>query len=704
MIRRPEASLWTSAEVYKLLHLVQDQHQDAAHILDSLPFAIAVAAADGMLLSANDPFVELFALRRDALPDSLPAVVGGAAMREALMEVGTGARPVRRLILPHPEQPQPLRVVVTLRRGKLGEVLAAFELLESAEVLEPGTGTEPESAVAPADAAVDESPATASPVEPPALPVNVVEPEVPVEIHWSPDQLVLSLDAEGQMIEALGPWAETLGWEPQDLAGQALPMLVSTNDRLRLVDRIGAFLRHDLLDQVSFQLRRNGHGLVPVTFTPVLRTRAGQAERLDLLVNVLPPPPLAPPDPMEAIARQAQGIGRELSGQLQVIYRHTDILLQRYSLVAGLRDELEQVHRAAGNASDFANRLLAAGGAAADLHPQPLPVASALHQAEPMLRALAGPGLQMEIKVEPGTGAAIADLPSLERALVNLTLFCRDSMPQGGTIRIQARDHDMPAQAQVSIEVMHDGEVLTQADREHLFEPFYTMASGRNFGMSLAEALGIVRQAKGDLWLASEAGTPARFLITLPRQVDVPREEPSAEIVTAEIEVPHVPAPIQSERAAMAEVMPVPPPLGTRVPERKGPKVVCLVEPATDVRGVIRTFLERGGFEVLEASEPGQAMHLAKTHHSNIDLVLTAVHLPGQSGYALADEMKQHRPDMDALFMTGYMDDVPRDADLAARLIQKPFTARTLILRVKHLLGELAGELAPPAAVEATGQ
>jgi FixJ family two-component response regulator len=74
-----------------------------------------------------------------------------------------------------------------------------------------------------------------------------------------------------------------------------------------------------------------------------------------------------------------------------------------------------------------------------------------------------------------------------------------------------------------------------------------------------------------------------------------------------------------------------------------------------------------------------------------INLLLTDVVMPGLGGKELARRVKETRPGLKILYMSGYADDVVAHSGIVAEgtvLIQKPFTKRTLLTRVRHSLDE----------------
>jgi CheY-like chemotaxis protein len=119
------------------------------------------------------------------------------------------------------------------------------------------------------------------------------------------------------------------------------------------------------------------------------------------------------------------------------------------------------------------------------------------------------------------------------------------------------------------------------------------------------------------------------------------------------------------------------------------PATILLVEDETAVRNVTREVLEMGGYRVLAADGPVAATHIARDESNAIDLLLTDVVMQGMNGPELARLVRELRPELVTLFMTGYADaEVLRLATLEGpqKHIQKPFTVHSLLARVAEAL------------------
>ena len=90
-------------------------------------------------------------------------------------------------------------------------------------------------------------------------------------------------------------------------------------------------------------------------------------------------------------------------------------------------------------------------------------------------------------------------------------------------------------------------------------------------------------------------------------------------------------------------------------------------------------------------SPAGQDAEALLAAHPDISLILSDGQMPGISGPALVARLRSIRPDLPALFVTGFAGDIDSAAEFAgAGVLRKPFTLRALDRAVR-------GAVPPPA-------
>jgi CheY-like chemotaxis protein len=190
-----------------------------------------------------------------------------------------------------------------------------------------------------------------------------------------------------------------------------------------------------------------------------------------------------------------------------------------------------------------------------------------------------------------------------------------------------------------------------------LFEPFYTTKPpGKGTGLGLATVYGIVQQSGGCIFVDSTLGVGTRFTAYLPR--------------------------MKGADAADGEAPPA-----TALP--RGTETILLVEDDADVRAVVRRQLERLGYTVRAATNGVEALAIAMAPEERVSLVLTDVVMPGMSGRALVEQLAIHRPELHAVYMSGYTDDAILRGGMVqpgALFIEKPFTIERLAVVVRRAL------------------
>ena len=116
-------------------------------------------------------------------------------------------------------------------------------------------------------------------------------------------------------------------------------------------------------------------------------------------------------------------------------------------------------------------------------------------------------------------------------------------------------------------------------------------------------------------------------------------------------------------------------------------ETILVVDDEPSVRTLIERILTRRGYAVLAASGAEEALRLNSEHE--VDAVVTDVMLPSLKGPALVEELRRHRPQLRALFISGFTSEalVQDGLSLAeVAFVQKPFTGEELTSRLRELL------------------
>lgn len=192
---------------------------------------------------------------------------------------------------------------------------------------------------------------------------------------------------------------------------------------------------------------------------------------------------------------------------------------------------------------------------------------------------------------------------------------------------------------------------------DNIFEPYYTTKEvGKGTGLGLATVYGTVKQNQGFINVYSEPGEGTTFKIYLPRHMT------KQENIT------------------------------DKVPERPaeyGNETILLVEDEPSLLEITTLMLEKLGYSVIGASNPGEAIELARNYTDEIHLLITDVIMPDMNGRDLAKNILSHYPKSKCLFMSGYTANVIAHhgvLDEGVNFIQKPFSIKALGAKLKGVL------------------
>jgi two-component system, cell cycle sensor histidine kinase and response regulator CckA len=375
---------------------------------------------------------------------------------------------------------------------------------------------------------------------------------------------------------------------------------------------------------------------------------------------------------MEAVGRLAGGIAHDFNNLLTAIMGYGELLEARIVSTDQSSGYVQQIKKAAKRAAALTYQLLAFSRKQV-LQAQLLVVGDVITDLEQMLRRLIGEHITLKTDLEKKSWQVLADAGQLEQVVMNLVVNARDAMPLGGSLTISTRNRhldnemvrtyaEVPPGDYVMMVVSDTGEGMEDSVKRRIFEPFFTTKpEGKGTGLGLAVVFGVVRQSGGFIFVDSVPTKGSRFDVLLPRADKAPEPFRHRDS-TAQLAI-------------------------------RGNETILLVEDDEGVRGLAKDTLEASGYTVLAVPNGLEAIEISEHYPKGIDLLLTDVVMPGLGGREVAARVKQQRPSIRILFMSGYTDDLVLThgvADGTAAFIEKPFSAPKLLGRIRKVL---AGQL-----------
>ncbi|MEM1194848.1 MAG: response regulator [Pseudomonadota bacterium] len=374
---------------------------------------------------------------------------------------------------------------------------------------------------------------------------------------------------------------------------------------------------------------------------------------------------------MQAVGQLAGGVAHDFNNVLTAIIGTCDLMLLRHTPGDSDYDDIQQIQANSNRAAALTRQLLAFSRQQT-LRPEVLQLPDVVSEVSPLIKRLLGEKISYYVQHDRNLGPVRADPQQLEQVIMNLAVNARDAINSNGpkhgsatgrislltrslkaTEVIQLGSEVLPAADYTVLIVQDTGGGIPAHALSKLFEPFFTTKEqGKGTGLGLSTAYGIIKQSGGFIFAdnvtnADAKPVGARFTIYFPvHQGETPRKK-------------EAPAPVSSDWSAGGRVL--------------------LVEDEDMVRIVAERALARAGYQVT-ACPGGEEGLTALAEGSDFDLVVSDVVMPGMDGPAMARAIRQQRPDMPILFMSGYAEEqLRKEIDIPdMHFIAKPFSVSAI--------------------------
>jgi PAS domain S-box-containing protein len=486
----------------------------------------------------------------------------------------------------------------------------------------------------------------------------------------SPDGIVILDPQTGRFLEFNAAAHEHLGYAREEFAGLRLSDLDTVETPEEIKARIAAVLRTGRSDFETLHRTKQG-GVRSVLVTAQTMDVMGRSVYYCVWRDITEFKELERKflraQKMEAIGMLAGGVAHDFRNQLTVIRGYGEMLLRRDLVKAGAKEYVEHILQAADRSATISGQLLAFSRQQT-LRPA---IANLNALTCDMMKSLTntlGEDVRLSVMPRGEVWNTLVDTGQFQQALLNLVLNARDAMPQGGQLTIETEDVVLDASSAcrhvgaaagqyVLVTISDTGAGMSPGTLDHIFEPFFTTKpAGEGTGLGLAMVHGFVTQSGGFIEVDSRCGQGTTFRLYFPA-------------------LPGAAAP--AEPASPAAELP------------RGSGTILVVEDEGAIRRVLLDTLGECGYTVLTAGNALEAMGLVKSSKRRIDLLITDVVMPGQSGPDLAKRVREFSPGLPVLMISGHTGRkltahgvVPADANLLA----KPFSAQTLAQTVRDIL------------------
>jgi PAS domain S-box-containing protein len=333
---------------------------------------------------------------------------------------------------------------------------------------------------------------------------------------------------------------------------------------------------------------------------------------------------------LESIGLLAGGIAHDFNNILMGIIGNLSVAKTLATPGDHLSEMVIAAERAALRARDLTQQLLtfAKGGA-------PIKKTTSILEIirESVDFALRGSNVRCQFSIPDTLWPVDVDEAQMSQVISNLIINADQSMPQGGTIRLQAENITVSANDPLSrrpgqyvqITIQDQGTGIPPDHLPKIFDPYFTTKQ-KGTGLGLATAYSIITKHDGYIAVESELGVGTRFTLCLPAVVGQVRPKK---------EMPP-PAAVQKGR-------------------------VLVMDDEEIIRDVTGKMLTRLGYEAMFARDGMEAIEAYwKAHTAGVpfDIVIMDLTIPGgMGGKEAIQRLREVDPQVKAIVSSGYSND-----------------------------------------------
>jgi CheY-like chemotaxis protein len=248
-----------------------------------------------------------------------------------------------------------------------------------------------------------------------------------------------------------------------------------------------------------------------------------------------------------------------------------------------------------------------------------------------LLQAALPAGISVESRLEAGNAAVIGDATHLHQVAMNLLTNALQAMPHGGVLSVALERRSLTERLSLArgtlspgpyarLIVSDTGAGILPAVLERMFDPFFTTKGvGEGTGLGLSLVHGIVADLGGAIDVKTRAGAGASFEIWLPIAGET--SKPATE--------------------AMQEL-----------PRGNG-QTVMIVDDERALVALVEETLAELGYEPVGFDSSAAALAAFGAEPERFDLILTDEAMPELIGTELARRLRQCRPDVPIILVSG---------------------------------------------------
>ncbi len=328
----------------------------------------------------------------------------------------------------------------------------------------------------------------------------------------------------------------------------------------------------------------------------------------------------------ESLGTMAGGLAHDFNNLLGAALGHLSVAEALLPPEDEVHEDLAQVRRALERSAGLTSKMLAYAGHSARKI-EDINLNQTILELGQLLSASIPKHVELRYELAARGPVIKADATQLQQVIVNLLTNAAAAIPSSGglvLLKTQSRtiktpqpsdllpNHTIKPGRYASFVCQDNGVGISEDHILRIFEPYFTTRPSGN-GLGLSAVLGIVREHQGDVRVQSTPGQGTTFEIILPEQV------PAS-------------LPTQPHRLPLALV----------------------IDDEEAMRRAAARMLKVMGYSVLVANDAIEGLNTFQKEQHQLRLVLTDQSMPGMLGTEAIVQMRQQRPELPIILMTGF--------------------------------------------------
>ncbi len=339
---------------------------------------------------------------------------------------------------------------------------------------------------------------------------------------------------------------------------------------------------------------------------------------------------------LQTIGTLTGGIAHEFNNLLTPILGYSEIILRDLPRESELYEDITEIYDTSKKAKELIEQILIFSRREnKTLQYKPVQINQLIKGTLKLVRSALPSTIDIVENTGEDCGYVWASPTQIHQVIINLCTNAYHAMKErGGILEIHTqvvsrekevilKNSNLSDGAYIKISVKDTGCGMTKEMMNQIFDPFFTTkAVGEGTGLGLSVVHGIISNHKGEIVVESEWGVGSIFNVYLP-QMEAASDDVSF-----------------SDHVIL-----------------KGNETILIVDDEPKVVKMMKKKLEQLGYRVCAETNSVEALKNFRTHSHKFDLIMTDQAMPHLKGIELAEKMKEIRPDIKILLITGFIDE-----------------------------------------------